>query len=70
MQADRIIAMENGKIKLQGTPKEVFAHVKELHAMGLETPLSAQAAYDLRQKGVKLPEGITTGEELTEELCQ
>ncbi len=70
MQADRVIAMEHGKIKLEGTPKEVFAHVKELHAMGLETPLAAQAAYDLRQKGMKLPAGIISNEELTEELCR
>lgn len=70
MQADRIIAMEGGRIKMQGTPKEIFARVEELHAMGLETPLAAQAAYDLRQKGVKLPQGIISDEELTEELCR
>ena len=70
MQADRIIAMEGGKIKMQGTPKEIFACVEELHAMGLETPLAAQAAYDLRRKGVKLPQGIISDEELTEELCR
>lgn len=70
MQAERVIAMEGGQIKLQGTPREVFAHVKELHAMGLETPLAAQVAYDLRQKGLKLPEGIISNEELTEELCR
>ena len=70
MQADRIIAMEGGRIKMQGTPKEIFARVEELHAMGLETPLPAQAAYDLRQKGVKLPQGIISDEELTEELCR
>ena len=70
MQADRIIAMEGGRIKMQGTPKEIFARVEELHAMGLETPLAAQADYDLRQKGLKLPQGIISDEELTEELCR
>ena len=70
MQADRVIAMEHGQIKLDGTPEEVFAHVRELHAMGLETPLAAQIAYDLRQKGMNLPDGIISNEELTEELCR
>ncbi len=70
MQADRIVAMEQGQIKLEGTPKEIFSHVSELHAMGLETPLAAQAAFDLRKKGIKLPENIITNEELTEELCR
>lgn len=70
MQADRIIAMEQGKIKMQGTPEEIFARVNELHAMGLETPVAAQVAFDLRQKGVKLPQGIISDERLTEELCR
>ena len=39
-------------------------------ALGLETPLAAQAAFDLRQKGIKLADGIISNEELTEELCR
>lgn len=70
MQADRIIAMEHGVIKMQGKPEEIFTKVKELHALGLETQLAAQAAFDLRQKGIKLADGIISNEELTEELCR
>lgn len=70
MQADRIIAMEHGVIKMQGKPEEIFTKVKELHALGLETPLAAQAAFDLRQEGIKLADGIISNEELTEELCR
>lgn len=70
MQADRIIAMEHGVIKMQGKPEEIFTKVKELHALGLETPLAAQAAFDLCQKGIKLADGIISNEELTEELCR
>lgn len=70
MQADRIIAMEHGVIKMQGKPEEIFTKVKELHALGLETPLAEQAAFDLRQKGIKLADGIISNEELTEELCR
>lgn len=70
MQADSIIAMEHGVIKMQGRPEEIFTKVKELHALGLETPLAAQAAFDLHQKGIKLADGIISNEELTEELCR
>lgn len=70
MQADRVIAMEHGVIKMQGKPEEIFTKVKELHALGLETPLAAQAAFDLRQKVIKLADGIISNEELTEELCR
>lgn len=70
MQADRIIAMEHGVIKMQGKPEEIFTKVKELHALGLETPLAAQAAFDLLQEGIKLADGIISNEELTEELCR
>ncbi len=70
MHADRIIAMEHGVIKMQGRPEEIFTKVKELHALGLETPLAAQAAFDLCQKGIKLADGIISNEELTEELCR
>lgn len=70
MQADHIIAMEHGVIKMQGKPEEIFTKVKELHALGLETPLAAQAAFDLCQKGIKLADGIISNEELTEELCR
>ena len=65
-----IVAMEHGVIKMQGKPEEIFTKVKELHALGLETPLAAQAAFDLRQKGIKLADGIISNEELTEELCR
>ena len=70
MQADRIIAMEHGVIKMQGKPEEIFTKVKELHALGLETPLAAQAAFDWHQEGIKLADGIISNEELTEELCR
>ena len=48
LQADRIIVMGEGKLKMQGTPKEVFSHVRELYALGLEAPLAAKIADDLQ----------------------
>jgi energy-coupling factor transport system ATP-binding protein len=69
IQADRVIVMDKGKIKFQGTPKEVFSRVEELEKLGLEAPLAAKFAFELRKSGVKLPQGIITNEELAEALC-
>ena len=68
--ADRIIVMGEGKIRMQGTPREVFSHVRELYTLGLETPLAAKVAADLRQAGLKLQQGIITNEELAESICR
>ena len=69
MQADRVIVMGEGKIKFQGTPKEVFSRVDELEKLGLEAPLAAKFAFELRKSGVKLPQGIITNEELADALA-
>lgn len=69
MQADRVIVMSEGKIAFQGTPKEVFSRVEELEKLGLEAPLAAKFAFELRKSGVKLPQGIITNEELAEALA-
>ena len=69
MQADRVIVMNEGKIEFQGTPKEVFSRVDELEKLGLEAPLAAKFAFELRKSGVKLPQGIITNEELAEALA-
>ena len=68
--ADRVIAMENGKIVIEGTPAEVFGQVKKIRELGLEAPLPAEVAEVLRQCGHKLNRNIITDEELAAALCQ
>ena len=67
--ADRVIVMSKGKFELQGTPKEVFSRVDELEKLGLEAPLAAKVAFELRKSGAKLPPGIITNEELAAALA-
>ncbi|MBQ9573534.1 MAG: energy-coupling factor transporter ATPase [Acidaminococcaceae bacterium] len=69
MQADRVIVMSEGKIAFQGTPKEVFSRVEELEKLGLEAPLAAKFAFELRKSGAKIPQGIITNEELAAALA-
>ena len=67
--ADRVIVMSKGKVEFQGTPKEVFSQVDELEKLGLEAPLAAKFAFELRKSGAKLPPGIITNEELAAALA-
>ena len=68
INADRVIVMEKGHVVMQGTPKEVFSRVDELKKYRLDVPQATLAAYELQKKGVPLPNGILTIEELVGEL--
>ncbi|MDO4921894.1 MAG: energy-coupling factor transporter ATPase [Phascolarctobacterium sp.] len=70
LAADRVVVMEKGHIRFTGTPREVFSRVDELEQLGLEAPLAAKVASELRKSGVKLSENIITDEELAQALCQ
>lgn len=54
-QADRVIAMETGRILCDGTPKEVFTQVEKLQQAGLTVPQTTQLLYRLRSMGYDLP---------------
>lgn len=66
--ADRVIVMDKGKAVMQGTPKEIFSQVEKLKSLRLDVPQVTLLAYELKQKGLPLPDGILTTEELAEAL--
>ena len=66
--ADRIFVMDGGKVAMQGTPREVFARVEELRALHLDVPQVTLLAHELRRRGLALPAGILTKEELAQAL--
>ena len=68
IHADRVIVMDKGRIVMQGTPREVFSQVEKLKSLRLDVPQVTMLAYDLKQKGVPLPDGILSIQELTEAL--
>ncbi len=65
---DRLIVMEKGKVAMMGTPKEVFARVKELEKIGLAAPQISYVLDALREKGYALPQDIYTMEEAVKAL--
>ena len=68
IQADYVIVMDNGKVVMQGTPKQVFANVEELKQHGLDVPQVTELAYELQKEGLPLPNGILTVEEFVQEM--
>lgn len=70
VQAGRVVVVNYGEVKMDGTPRDVFKYVEELKQMGLDVPAAAEIAYKLRKKGIPLPDDIITKEELGDALCQ
>lgn len=69
IQADHVFVMDNGKIAMQGSPREVFSRVEEMQALNLDVPQVTLLGHILRKEGLGIPEGILTKEELAEALA-
>ena len=67
--ADRVVVMEQGRIVLLGTPKEVFTNVDLLKQMQLDVPPVAELAALLHKEQKQIAADIMTIEEMVTELC-
>jgi energy-coupling factor transport system ATP-binding protein len=67
VRADKVYVMDQGKVVMQGKPREIFSQVEKLKSYRLDVPQVTLLAYELRQA---VPEGILTRQELVEALCQ
>lgn len=68
--ADRIIAMNSGKVAFDGTPKEVFRHYKELERMGLSAPQITYVMQAMKELGLDVDTDVSTVEEAKEEILK
>lgn len=68
IDADKVFVMEEGKIVLQGTPREVFTEVERLESYRLDVPQVTKLAYELRKSGVPIAETVLTVEEFREAI--
>ena len=62
-EADRVIVMDDGRIALDGTPKEVFTQVEPLRTMGLTVPDTVDLLDRLRKDGLDVPLDALTVDE-------
>ncbi|MBE5901516.1 MAG: energy-coupling factor transporter ATPase [Lachnospiraceae bacterium] len=69
VQADKVFVMDQGRVVMQGTPKQIFSQVDTLKSYQLDVPQVTLLAHELKQAGLNIPDGILTREELTEALC-
>jgi energy-coupling factor transport system ATP-binding protein len=70
VDADRIIVMDEGKIAMEGTPREVLCQVEKLKNLRLDVPQITELAYSLQKEEIDFGCGVLTVEEMVDRLCQ
>ena len=68
--ADKVYVMDQGKVAIQGTPREVFSEVEKLKELRLDVPQVTLLAYELAKEGLRMPKGVLTNREFREALDQ
>ena len=68
VHADRVFVMDKGHVEMEGTPREIFSQVERLKELRLCVPQVTEIAYELKKRGLSIPAGILTIDELTEAL--
>ncbi len=68
IHADHVYVMDRGRVAMEGTPREIFSRVEELQKLRLDVPQVTLLAHELQQRGILLPQGILTTEELVTAL--
>ena len=69
-QANRVVVMDDGKVVLDNTPKEVFSHVETLKKIGLDVPQVTELAYRLQQAGCPVDVHMISEEECVASLTK
>ena len=68
--ADYVVVMDEGRIAMSGTPREVFTKVKQVRALGLDVPPMTDLADMLRADGVDIRADVLTVDEMVEDVCR
>lgn len=69
VDADQVIVMNKGRIVLEGTPEQIFSQVETLQRYHLDVPQITLLAHELRQRGLQIPEGMLTVDELVDAVA-
>lgn len=69
-QADKVIVLDQGEVKMIGTPLEIFRRAEELKALSLGVPPAVDLADRLRQRGIEVPQDLLEVEDIVRYLCQ
>ena len=69
-QADKIVVLDGGVKKMEGAPEDIFLRAKELKDLSLGVPPAVDLALMLRERGLDIPEGIMTIDDMVDCLCR
>ena len=67
-KADRIVVLNEGKVELDGTPREIFSSPDKLTSLGLDVPQGTELIYELSKLGYELPSGCTDAYECADAI--
>ena len=70
IHADKVFVMDKGRVAMQGTPKEIFSDVEKIKSLRLDVPQVTLLAHELQKRGIALPDGILSIEELVSEIMK
>ncbi|MDY5230073.1 MAG: energy-coupling factor transporter ATPase [Eubacteriales bacterium] len=68
--ADRVLVMDNGEIKMSGTPSEIFVQVERLRSLGLDTPQTTELVYDLKKRGIDIKQDVLSVDDCASEILR
>ena len=66
--ADRVAVIDNSRLLLEGTPKEVFKQEDLLRSVGLDIPQITNLAREMKKSGVKVDDSVLTLNEFVENI--
>jgi energy-coupling factor transport system ATP-binding protein len=67
-EADRIVVMDDSRLLMDGTPKEVFSDTDKIKSIGLDVPQTCQLAKMLKNDGINLKNDLLSIDELVENI--
>lgn len=70
INADRLVVMNEGKIIMQGKPREIFSNVATMKSIGLDVPQMTELAYELKKLGIDVNCDVMTIDEMVKSICQ
>lgn len=70
IHADKVFVMDKGRVAMQGTPKEIFSDVEKIKSLRLDVPQVTLLAYELQKRGIAVPDGILSIDELVSEIMK
>lgn len=67
--ADRVVVLDGGRVRLDGTPEEVLTQGELLESLNLDMPFACRLSLQLQRRSVPVKACVTDAE-LEEELCR